>query len=83
MNDRLQTTHECMLRAEMVYSAWKKMVDQINKESGAALRAERNRAKVSMKTLSKQLGISAKLLSEIELGKRNGSDAIGKAINIL
>jgi predicted transcriptional regulator len=43
---------------------------------GEALRRERMKKKVSLRSLAKTLGISAAYLSDVELGKRNLSSTL-------
>lgn len=46
------------------------------KDISAQLREERQRKRISLRTMAKTLGISAPYLSDVELGRRNISSSL-------
>lgn len=52
---------------------WRKRHDSLLSQVGAMMRTERERRKVSLRELSRRLGISAPFLSDMERGNRKYS----------
>lgn len=59
--------------ADRITNEWRKKHDAILREVGTAMREERERCNVSLRSLAKQLGCSAPFLSDMERGYRKYS----------
>jgi len=59
--------------ADRITNEWRKKHDAILREVGTAMREERERCNVSLRSLAKQLGCSAPFLSDMERGNRKYS----------
>jgi ribosome-binding protein aMBF1 (putative translation factor) len=59
--------------AERITHHWRKEHSEILREVGQAMRQGRQRRKVSLRSLAKQLGCSAPFLSDMERGNRKYS----------
>ena len=59
--------------ADRITNEWRKKHDAILREVGHEMRKERERRKVSLRSLAKQLGCSAPFLSDMERGNRKYS----------
>jgi len=59
--------------ADRITGEWRKKHDDILREVGTAMRDERERCNISLRSLAKQLGCSAPFLSDMERGNRKYS----------
>ena len=59
--------------ADRITNEWRKKHDAILREVGTAMREERERCNVSLRSLARQLGCSAPFLSDMERGNRKYS----------
>lgn len=70
--------------ADRITNEWRRKHDAILWEVGHKMRKERERRKVSLRSLAKQLGCSAPFLSDMERGNRKYSiEWCRKAMTIL
>lgn len=80
----LQALVQRLGEADRITNEWRKKHDAILREVGHEMRKERERRKVSLQSLAKQLGCSAPFLSDMERGDRKYSiDRCRKALAIL
>lgn len=56
-----------------ITAEWRKKHDAILREVGQAMRTERERCRISLRELSRRLGVSAPFLSDMERGNRKYS----------
>ncbi|MGB1101904.1 MAG: helix-turn-helix domain-containing protein [Pontimonas sp.] len=72
-NRRLHALVQRLGEADRITNEWKRKHGEILREVGAVMRAERERRKISLRSLAKQLGCSAPFLSDMERGHRKYS----------
>ena len=62
-----------LAQADRITNEWRKKNDAIMLEVGTAMREERKRCNISLRSLAKQIGCSAPFLSDLEIGNRKYS----------